>query len=245
MTAETNNDRVRGRFSKRHGMYGSTEYRSWSAMIQRCTNPKHKTYYRYGGAGITVSEDWMSFDKFFADMGHKPSPKHQLDRIDNNNGYTVENCRWASWSEQQMNRTNSLHVVIGGKRLSLPECEAIYGVKQGTIWSRLQSGWTIERATSVPVKMQAWEAAIIVMRDTGNLSVRWGDEKLLHMIADKLGWPHESRKTSERVLRALAKTPGKLRFGHTRAGNNRLVRIFWLPESLATGPAGDANTKGG
>lgn len=93
-----------------HGLYGTTEYRAWAAMIQRCTNPKHPRWVYYGGRGITVCERWrLSFAAFRADMGPKP-PKHELDRIDNDGNYTPENCRWATLSQSKSNRRRRVNV---------------------------------------------------------------------------------------------------------------------------------------
>lgn len=80
--------------------------------------------------------------------------------------------------------------------------------------------------------MKVWEAAIEVLRETNNPAVMWGDEGLLHLIAERLGWKHDGWKTSDRVLGALSKTPGKLGAGHTRTGGNRRVRIFRLPAEV-------------
>jgi len=82
----------------------SSEYGIWSAMKQRCLNPKAKRYADYGGRGITVSQEWMAFEGFFADMGPRPSVEHSIERVDVNKGYCKENCTWATDLQQRHNR---------------------------------------------------------------------------------------------------------------------------------------------
>jgi len=82
----------------------TSEYAAWRAMLQRCLNARHRAWRNYGGRGITVCDRWRDFKNFLADMGHKPSPDHSLDRIDNNAGYSKENCKWSTSSEQNRNR---------------------------------------------------------------------------------------------------------------------------------------------
>lgn len=74
---------------------------AWRNMWDRCTNPEHKNYEEY--EDLTICERWRDFENFLLDMGEKPQGL-SLDRKDNNKGYSKDNCRWASWSEQSHNR---------------------------------------------------------------------------------------------------------------------------------------------
>ena len=84
-------------------MIDKPTYRSWRAMLTRCTNPYSVSYAQYGGRGVAVCDRWLKFPTFLADMGIRP-PGTSLDRIDNSRGYEPANCRWASRSEQNRNR---------------------------------------------------------------------------------------------------------------------------------------------
>lgn len=83
----------------------SPEFRTWRGMIQRCTNPQRQSFKYYGGRGIKVCERWQKFENFLADMGLRPTATHSIDRFPNNDGnYEPGNCRWATRSEQQLNK---------------------------------------------------------------------------------------------------------------------------------------------
>lgn len=86
-----------------HGMTRTPTFRTWTMMIQRCTNPKQDNFRHYGGRGIRVCDRWLSFESFLEDMGIRPDGK-TLDRRDANGDYTPENCRWATKSEQMLNK---------------------------------------------------------------------------------------------------------------------------------------------
>lgn len=86
----------------KHGKNKEKIYRVWSNMITRCTNKKHISYKNYGGRGITVCSEWLDFNTFYKDMGDPPAGL-TIDRIKNDQGYSKENCKWSTRSEQIMN----------------------------------------------------------------------------------------------------------------------------------------------
>ena len=85
-------------------------YQTWARMKQRCLNPNASDYPHYGGRGIKVCDEWINdFEMFLYHLGDKPSPKHTLDRVDNDYHYCPENCRWASRHHQNRNRRFSFN----------------------------------------------------------------------------------------------------------------------------------------
>jgi len=130
-----------------HGMSHSPEYKTWSHMIDRCHNPKCKLYPRYGGRGISVCDRWHnSFLTFLADIGHRPTPKHSIDRIDNDGNYEPGNCRWATYKEQNQNMRGNHIILFHGRSQCLQAWADEAGLKRGCLRNRLNSGIPMEQA---------------------------------------------------------------------------------------------------
>jgi len=114
----------------------------------------------YGGRGITVCERWLrSFIAFLADMGQRPSPRHTLDRIDNNGPYTGPcpeypqgNCRWATPFEQANNRRNNRLITWNDTTHSVSEWARLLNFKHSTLLHRLASGWSIEKTLTTALR---------------------------------------------------------------------------------------------
>jgi hypothetical protein len=141
-------------------MEGTPTYNTWGHMLSRFRNEKHLQYNDYGGRGITVCESWHKFESFLADMGEKPEGM-SLDRVDNDQGYFKENCRWADSKTQIRNRRVSPMVEWEGKQVNIAELCEIKGIKWRMVYERMRSGWTIERAINTPSRKKEKNAAPI------------------------------------------------------------------------------------
>jgi hypothetical protein len=119
----------------KHGMYQSATYKRWIYMKSRCAKDPS-----YVAKGITVCERWAhSFTNFYADMGDPP-PKHTLDRIDGTKGYSPDNCRWATYKEQ--NRNLSSNTWIGGELMG--DIAQRAGVHRNTVDYRRKQGLKVD-----------------------------------------------------------------------------------------------------
>jgi len=124
-------------------------YSLWKEMRTRCSNPKRKDYRHYGGRGIRVCERWNSFEVFIQDMGPRPTPKHEIDRIDSAGGYCPENCKWSTRMEQMQNTGRSHRIEYNGKILTISAWARELGIRREIIKDRLRRGWAPERALSL------------------------------------------------------------------------------------------------
>lgn len=136
--------------NRSHGMSNSRTYTIWMGMRARCRNKNAAHYHRYGGRGISVCERWAnSFQNFLLDMGEAPDG-YQLDRVDNDLGYSLDNCRWVTVQHNCMNTRQNRTINYAGEKLTVGEWNRRMGFKRGTISGRIARGWPIDRAMNEP-----------------------------------------------------------------------------------------------
>jgi len=118
----------------KHGLHGTHEYNVWLGIKKRCFDVNYKNYDHYGGRGISVCDSWAnSVVCFVNDMGRCPDG-YQIDRIDNNKGYSLDNCRWASRKTNTRNTPRSKRWVVDGKTYGSAQAAAdAIGVSATTI----------------------------------------------------------------------------------------------------------------
>lgn len=134
----------------KHGFWNHPLYATWNHMKFRCYNKKCKFYSDYGGRGIYIVERWLSLENFIEDMSPKPLGT-SLDRIDNDGPYSKENCRWATNIQQNGNRRGTKFHTIDGRTESIAEWCRILRLNYKEVWRRINKGWSIEKAFSIPI----------------------------------------------------------------------------------------------
>ena len=137
-----------------HGMADSPEYGIWHGMKRRCRQVNAKDYAAYGGKGVRVCDRWLhSFKAFYEDMGARPSSDHSIDRIDGDGDYEPGNCRWATRSEQNRNRCDSVMLTHEGETMCSAAWAKRCGMSKGTLRDRLKAGWPLGKALTTRVRM--------------------------------------------------------------------------------------------
>ena len=120
---------------------------AWSAMLQRVgvrSGGKARDIANYRERGITVCERWLVYTNFLDDMGPRPSPKHSLDRINNDGNYEPGNCRWATSTEQNRNTRANILLTYAGKTQCMADWAEELGISYSAIKQRVRRGWTAE-----------------------------------------------------------------------------------------------------
>jgi hypothetical protein len=137
-----------GDFHRKEWLKMHPVYHCYDAMRKRCLNPKHKYYKYYGGRGITICTRWLGnggYANFEADMGPRPTPKHTVERLNNEKGYGPKNCIWATMKAQSRHRRNSVIVTLGGRSQVASDWAKELGISPPAFHNRLRNGWTEEQ----------------------------------------------------------------------------------------------------
>ena len=146
-------------FKKHKNKYPSNHRlnRIWVAMRQRCSNQNNIEYKNYGARGISVCNEWNNpqtgYDLFYEwSMKNGYADNLTIDRIDNNKGYSPDNCRWLTHKEQQSNRSDNHFITFNGTTKTVSQWAEYLGIKRDTLFARIRYGWSIERALFTPIK---------------------------------------------------------------------------------------------
>lgn len=124
-----------------NGLSRTLTHKRWLAMKQRCYDQNTRTYPRYGGRGILVCDEWKNdFLCFLRDMGPCPSVGYSLDRVDNEKGYSPQNCRWIPKKEQAKNTSTNVIIFWNERRLCLTDWAKLLGIKPKTMHERYRKG---------------------------------------------------------------------------------------------------------
>lgn len=135
----------------KHGVWNHPLYRVWKSMMERCYDQNSDRYYRYGKRGIIVCDNWHDVHNFIAEMSNGYQAHLQIDRIDNDKGYSKENCRWATRLEQAQSRSNTIAITFNGKTMSMKQWAKHIGITYGTLVERIRVlNWPIEKALTEP-----------------------------------------------------------------------------------------------
>ena len=134
----------------KHGLKATKIYWVWAAMLARCNNKKNKQYKNYGGRGITVCKRWYTFKLFIEDMGQRPGANSTLERINNNSGYSLANCKWATRHTQSRNTRRCRMLTFNNITKCLSDWAAHLGMTHSSIRYRIDKGWSLHKTLTTP-----------------------------------------------------------------------------------------------
>lgn len=141
-----------------HNMTKSRIYHVYQSMKGRCYNPNNTDYKSYGGRGIKVCEEWVNDPCAFIEWAYKTGYDENaeymectLDRINVNEDYSPDNCRWVDKYVQALNKTDTIYMLYQGKKLPLQTVSKLSGIKAGTLLYRISHGYSDEDAVNLPI----------------------------------------------------------------------------------------------
>ena len=228
---------------------------SRKGMIQRCYNKNNPSYKDYGGRGITVCERWLDKENgnenFCEDMGKKPSPKHSIDRINNNGNYEPSNCRWVTKAEQN-NNTRQNHLIEYNEEIhNVTEWSEILDIDIRVLKSRLQRGWTIEKAFTEPLKRRT--PTVVYKTETYTFiecEEKFGIPKEMIRARRKRGWddkrivetpPYSREKLIEYNGEQYNVSQLSIILSLTESCIHKRLSLGWSHEKIINTPSGGNN----
>lgn len=135
-----------------HNQSRTRLYKTWIGMKSRCYNSKDKGFIHYGGRGIQIADEWHSFQPFMdwaLNNGYQESLT--IERKDVNGNYSPSNCTWATISDQNKNRTNTVHVTYNGETLCVKDWSRKLGISAYALFNRLKK-FSVHEAFTNPVR---------------------------------------------------------------------------------------------
>lgn len=143
------------RSATRHGLSNHPEYSRWNGMIERCYRPSVKSYEFYGARGVDVCQEWRDSPEYFIEWAERngAAPGKHLDRIDGKRGYSPENCRFVTPTENQNNRSTNVVINAFGRNMTIAEAAKTYRLPYSVVVQRIRKlKWAPERALSEPAR---------------------------------------------------------------------------------------------
>jgi hypothetical protein len=140
-----------GELNQTHRLSKHPLYEVWCGMKARCYQENHVAFGRYGGKGVRVCKEWLSFENFYKwSISNGYSKGLTIDRIDSDGDYEPNNCRWTTYLQQGRNTSRNHLVTVNGISKPLSVWSEENGIKYGTILSRIRKGWDERDAVTVP-----------------------------------------------------------------------------------------------
>lgn len=239
-------------------------FRLWSKIKERCYDKNHISFCNYGSRGIIIDPIWENDSKKFVEdilnsLGHRTTEKHQLDRIDNNGNYTIDNLKWSTSQENQCNKRNNVFITINKEIKTISEWSKISNISANTILQRYKKEWSednllkpIKSFNSLQTLTKRW--ANIKQRcynennerykDYGGRGIKfhglWKEnyKKFEEDIIKEIGLPTINKNQLDRINNNGNYEPGNLRWISAKENsrnkrNNNLITIDNITKTLA------------